>query len=212
MSRRTWPLACRYAVPALAAGALLVRSGRRVGWPLVGLAAGVMAFFRDPARPLPREPGVAYAASDGFVAAVDHHVEEPWLPEGRATRITVFLSLTDVHVNRSPLPGRVQRMERLGAGFAPALLRRAQDNHRNRLLLEGPGEPVVLVQVAGAIARTISCWVRTGDELAAGQRVGLIHFGSRTDVLLPAGTADVLVSPGDRVRAGVTRLARLKDR
>ena len=212
MSRRTWPLAGRHAVPALAAGALLLGSGRRAGWVLVGLAAAVTAFFRDPARPLPREPGIAYAASDGVVTAVDHDIEEPWLPGGRATRVTVFLSLTDVHVNRSPVPGQVQRIERLGDGFAPALLRRARNNRRNRLLIEGPMGPVVLVQVAGAIARTITCWTRTGEDLVAGQRVGLIHFGSRTDVLLPAGAADVLVASGSRVRAGVTPLARLENR
>ncbi len=130
------------------------------------------------------------------------------MPGGRATRITVFLSLTDVHVNRSPVPGRIARMERLGDGFAPALLRAAVDNRRNRLALDGPQGPVVVVQVAGALARTISTWVHVGERVAAGQRLGIIHFGSRTDVLLPPRAADVLVTPRTRVRAGVTPLAR----
>lgn len=212
MSRLTWTLARRYALPPLALGVPLLLSGRRSGWLPVGLAGAVVAFFRDPERPLPQDSDLVYAASDGFVTGVDDDVEEPWLPGGRATRITVFLSLTDVHVNRSPLPGRVLRMERLGQGFAPALLSSAKDNRRNRLLLDGPAGPVVVVQVAGALARTISNWVKVGDDVVAGQRLGLIHFGSRTDVLLPPGAAEVLVSRGTRVHAGVTPLARLRER
>jgi len=210
MSRHTWPAARRYVLPPLALGAPLAISGRRSGWALLGLAAAVAAFFRDPERPLPQDASLVYAASDGFVTGVDDDVEEPWLPGGRATRITVFLSLTDVHVNRSPVAGTLTRSEQVGSGFAPALLRGAEDNRRNRLALDGPAGPVVVVQVAGAIARTISNWVGVGDRLVAGQRLGVIHFGSRTDVLLPRGTADVLVSKGTRVHAGVTPLARLR--
>ncbi|MDP9443603.1 MAG: phosphatidylserine decarboxylase [Actinomycetota bacterium] len=186
----------------------LALSGRRSGWALLGLAAAVVAFFRDPERPLPQDPSLVYAASDGFVTRVDGDVEEPWLPGRRATRITVFLSLSDVHVNRSPVGGRVTRMEQLGAGFAPALLGGARDNRRNRLALDGPAGPVVVVQVAGALARTISNWAQVGDRVVAGERLGLIHFGSRTDVLLPLGAVEVLVERGTRVRAGVTPLAR----
>ena len=210
MSRHTWPAARRYLLPPLALGVPLALSGRRGGWGLLGLAGAVAAFFRDPERPLPQDPDLVYAASDGFVTGVDDDVAEPWLPGGRATRVTVFLSLTDVHVNRSPVAGTLVRSEQVGSGFAPALLRGAQDNRRNRLLLDGPAGPVVVVQVAGAIARTISNWVQVGDRLVAGQRLGVIHFGSRTDVLLPAGTADVLVAKGTRVHAGVTPLARLR--
>lgn len=127
--------------------------------------------------------------------------------EGRT--ISVFLSPTDVHVNRAPVAGTVTRVEQLGEGFAPALLRGARDNRRTRLGLDGAAGPVVVVQVAGALARTISTWVRAGDRVAAGERLGVIHFGSRTDVLLPRGAARVLVRRGTRVRAGVTPLARL---
>jgi phosphatidylserine decarboxylase len=209
VSRHTWPAARRYVLPPLALGLPLALSGRRSGVGLLGLAATVAAFFRDPERPLPPDGGdLVYAASDGFVTGVDDDVEEAWLPGGRATRVTVFLSLTDVHVNRSPVTGTLTRAEQVGSGFAPALLRGAQDNRRNRLALEGPAGPVVVVQVAGAIARTISNWVQVGDRLVAGQRLGVIHFGSRTDVLLPRGSADVLVSKGTRVHAGVTPIAR----
>jgi hypothetical protein len=102
------------------------------------------------------------------VTGVDDGVEEPWLPDERATRVTVFLSLTDVHVNRSPVAGTLTRSEQVGDGFAPALFKGAQDNRRNRLSFDGPSGPVVVVQVAGAVARTISNWVRVGDRLVAG--------------------------------------------
>jgi len=211
VNRRTWPIARRYTLPPAAAGVSLVLSGRRIGWALLGLAAAVAAFFRDPERDTPGEPTVVYAASDGFVTGVDTDVDEPWLPGGRGTRITVFLSLHNVHVNRSPVDGRLARVEQLGSGFAPALFRGAQDNRRNRLLLDTSDGPVVVVQVAGALARRITNWIEVGDSVHAGERLGLIHFGSRTDVLLPTGTAEVLVSKGTRVLAGVTPLARRSD-
>jgi phosphatidylserine decarboxylase len=159
---------------------------------------------------LAADPLLVYAASDGFVTTVEDDVEDAALPGGRGTRVAVFLSLTDVHVNRAPLPGRLVSSEQLGSGFAPALFKGAADNRRNRLVFEGPSGPFVVVQVAGALARTITNWVRPGDAVTAGQRLGVIHFGSRTDVLLPAGTARVLVSRGSRVRGGVTPLARLE--
>ena len=209
MSRRTWPVARRYVLPPTAVAAGLLAARRREGWALAGLAAVVAAFFRDPERPLQADPDVVYAAADGLVTAVDLGVEDPWLPGG-ADRVTVFLSLHNVHVTRSPIAATLERSEELGDGFAPALFKTASDNRRNRLLLDAGGVPVVVVQVAGAIARTITNWVRPGDRLAAGQRLAVIHFGSRTDVLLPAGAAQVLVRPRQRVRAGVTPLFRLR--
>jgi phosphatidylserine decarboxylase len=210
VSSRTWPVARRYVLPPAAAAAALVVAGRRSGWVAAGLAAVVAAFFRDPERHLEADPDVVYAAADGLVTAVDNDVDDPWLPDGRGDRVTVFLSLHNVHVTRSPIAGRLERSEELGDGFAPALFRSAADNRRNRLLLDASGTPVVVVQVAGAIARTITNWVRPGERLAAGQRLAVIHFGSRTDVLVPVGSADVLVRPRQRVRAGVTPLYRLR--
>jgi phosphatidylserine decarboxylase len=209
VSRQTWPVSRRYVLPPLALGLPLLATGRRSGWALVGVAATVVAFFRDPTRSCPQDPSVVYAASDGYVTAVDHDVEDEALPGGRGTRITVFLSLTDVHVNRAPLPGRLVTSEQLGDGFAPALFKGAADNRRNRLVFEGAHGPFVVVQVAGALARTITNWARPGDVVTSGQRLGVIHFGSRTDVLLPSGSAEVLVSRGTRVHGGVTALARL---
>jgi phosphatidylserine decarboxylase len=118
-------MARRYVLPPLAAGLPLVASGRRWGWGLVAVGATVLAFFRDPERPLSADPSVVYAASDGFVTAVEDDVEDAALPGGRGTRVTVFLSLTDVHINRAPLPGRLVSSEQLGAGFAPSPCRAA---------------------------------------------------------------------------------------
>jgi phosphatidylserine decarboxylase len=99
-------------------------------------------------------------------------------------------------------------MEEVGGGYAPALLARADGNKRLRCLISGEGGPVVVVQKSGAIARRISPWVSPGDPVRAGERMGIIHFGSRTDVVLPEGAAEPLVAVGDRVRAGVTPIAR----
>ena len=211
VSRRTWPVARRYVTGPAALAAIQLVRGRRSGWAAAGLATVVAAFFRDPERPLDPDPDVVYAAADGLVTAVDTAVDDDWLPGG-ADRVTVFLSLHNVHVTRSPIAARLERSEELGSGFAPALFRSAADNRRNRLLLDADGTPVVVVQVAGAIARTITSWVGPGDRLTAGQRLAVIHFGSRTDVLVPAARAEVLVRPRQRVRAGVTPLFRLRER
>ena len=221
MSRRTWPVAARYVMPPLLAGGIVTaaagrlapgtarRAARGAGIGLLAGAVGLAAFFRDPDRAVGGDPRVAHAASDGVVTAVDDDVAEPWLPGGRGRRVAVFLSLADVHVTRSPVPGTVRRLAEHEGGLAPALLPRAEHNRRTRLLLEGPAGPVVVTQMAGALARRISSWVRPGEELEGGQRLGLIHFGSRTDVVVPP-RATVLVSRGQRVRGGVTPLARLE--
>lgn len=209
MTRQSWNEAKRYVLTPLFAGALLLALGRRSGWLGVLAAAVAALFFRDPERPLVPEPGVVYAAADGAVTGVEK-VRDPWLPGGEAVRISTFLSLHDVHVNRSPVSGRVVGVEEVKGGFFPALFERSGENHRNRIAIDGEFGRVVVVQISGMIARRIACWVGAGDRLRAGQRIGLIHFGSRTDVLLPAGSAEVLVRPGERVRAGATPLARYR--
>lgn len=180
---------------------------RREAWLALGLAGSVTWFFRDPERPLHADPGIAYAAADGVVTGVQAVSGDPWLP-GEAVRISTFLSLHNVHVNRSPVAGRVAAVESARGRFVPAFLGQSQDNHSNRVAMDGRAGRVVVVQIAGMVARKIACWVQPPDPVTAGERIGLIHFGSRTDVLLPAGSAVILVEPGDRVRAGVTPLAR----
>lgn len=210
MSRRSWRVARPYVLGPLALGTLLLSVGaRKSGLTMLGAALLALGFFRDPERWLEPEPDVLYAAGDGVVMGVEE-VDEPWLSGGRALRVCTFLSLHNVHVNRSPVAGRVARVEEVGGGFAPAFLGGAENNRRVRSAVDGERGRVVLVQRSGMVARRISRWVEVGEGVAAGQRIGLIHFGSRVDVMLPAGAADALVRPGERVRAGLTPLARYR--
>lgn len=210
MTQRSWREAQRYVIGTLALAMLLLLARRRSGWVALAASGAVGLFFRDPERPLTPAPDLVYAAADGVVAKVEPCTNDPWMPDGKATRISTFLSLHNVHVNRSPVHGRISDMEQIRGGFAPALFGRSESNYRNRLALDGNAGRVVVVQIAGLIARKIACWVQPGDEVGAGQRIGLIHFGSRTDVLLPVGSVDVIVKVGDRVRAGITPLARYR--
>lgn len=210
ITARAWAAARPYVLAPAALGAGLALLGkRRLGGAALLTAGAALAFFRDPERRLTPEPGVIYAAADGFVREVGE-IEEPFLPGGRGERVSTFLSLHNVHVNRSPVAGRVERMEEVGDGFAPALFGKADDNKRLRSVIRGDSGPVVVVQKAGAIARRISPWIKPGDDVETGERIGIIHFGSRTDVVLPPGAAEMLVSVGDRVRAGLTPIARYR--
>jgi phosphatidylserine decarboxylase len=212
ITERSWQTARRYVLPPLVASvALLLARRRRSGLLALSAAGATLAFFRDPERPLEPDPDVVYAAADGFVTEVEE-AHEPWLPGGKAMRISTFLSIHNVHVNRSPVRGRIVKMEELPGRFVPAFLGGAKDeNHQNRVAIDGPKGRAVVVQIAGMVARKISPWIEIGESVKTGQRIGLIHFGSRTDVLLPAGSAEPLVRPGDRVRAGQTPIARYKE-
>lgn len=190
---------------ALLADVMLLLSGRRAGWMGASAALASLAFFRDPERALDPEPDTVYATADGFIVAVEE-ASDPWLPE-QALRISTFLSLHDVHVIRSPVAGGIVLAEEVKGGFAPAFLGRAGSNLRKRLAIEGPAGRVVVVQIAGAVARRITSWTDIGSRVATGQRVGLIHFGSRTEVLLAADRFEARVCVGDRVKAGVTPIA-----
>jgi phosphatidylserine decarboxylase len=211
ITQRSWRTARPYVLAPLALGtALLLAGRRRSGLAGLGVAGASLLFFRDPERPLEPDPQVVYAPADGFITDVEE-AHEAWIPGGEALRISTFLSIHNVHVNRSPVEGSITKMEEVEGRFVPAFLGGAkEENHQNRIAIDGPRGRAVVVQIAGMVARRISRWVETGDSVAAGQRIGLIHFGSRTDVLLPAGSADPLVSTGDRVRAGGTPLARYR--
>lgn len=210
ISHRSWLIARRYVLAPLFLGVVLLSRGRRSGLLALGVAGAILIFFRDPERPLDPDPDVVYAAADGFVTDVEE-AHEAWIPGGDALRISTFLSIHNVHVNRSPVEGSVTKMEEIAGKFVPAFLGGSKDqNHQNRIAIDGPKGRAVVVQIAGMVARKISRWIEAGERIAAGQRIGLIHFGSRTDVLLPTGSADPLVRPGDRVRAGVTPLARYR--
>ncbi len=207
MTRRALGEARRYVAAALALEVVLAPLGILRGRLLAGVGALCLAFFRDPERRIQPQADTLYAPADGVIVGIDT-APEPWLPGADALRISTFLALYDVHVNRSPAGGRIALAEEVPGSFAPAFLGRATDNHRKRLAIDDGPRRVVLVQIAGMVARRISSWAWQGDRVAPGERIAIIHFGSRAEVLVPAGTAEPLVEVGQRVRAGITPLAR----
>lgn len=173
------------------------------------LAAALGHFFRDPPRRVVVDDSAIYAACDGRVLTVtrlhdERFGEQEWL------RIAVFLSLNDVHLNRSPVAGKVERLHREHGGFAPADAADAEHNNALYTMIQGPRGPVIVAQRTGLVARRIVTWVEPGTLVAQGDRYGLIRFGSRTDVYVPADSAEPLVRPGDRVVGGETLIARYR--
>jgi len=206
----------RAGLPFIAAAAvvtvLLFLVSRTLGLLAALLTAWVVYFFRDPERVPPPRPGLVLAPADGKVLAVDAAVPPPELglgPAGRM-RISIFLSVMDVHVNRVPAEGRVERIAYRPGKFVNAAFDKAsEENERNALLLRLPdGRPLVVVQIAGLIARRILCDLREGQEVRAGERLGMIRFGSRTDLYLPDGV-EPLVGPGQTMIGGETVLAEM---
>ena len=200
------------AATALALVILLVFDWEIIGWPLLLLAGGIFAFFRDPQRVVPQSENLVVSPADGLVTLI-RTVAPPLelqgddtLPNGTGgrglgsepiTRISIFMSVFDVHINRAPAGGTVRRIAYIPGTFVNADLDKAsEDNERQHFLLERPdGSLIGFTQIAGLVARRIVSFVKPGDVIATGQRVGLIRFGSRVDVYLPAGT-DPLVVPG----------------
>ena len=172
------------------------------------------SFFRDPERTLPTDVHLLLSPADGRVTHLEE-VDEPDFPGGRAFRISIFLSVFDVHVNRVPRTGRVVNVRYFPGCFLDA--RSAECAVRNEQLWLDLEEtdtrrPVRVKQISGAIARRIVCQVKPGDEVRAGDRFGMIKYGSRTDILIPAGDAfEVLVRVGDAVRGGADALLQFKD-
>ncbi len=173
------------------------------------LGLGLAWFARDPARSAPPQPGLAalvLAPADGRVLLVEQ-AEAPCWMEGPAWRIAIFLSLWDVHVQRAPAAGRVAFCERQAGGYRPAMQAEAAANAGHWLGLETPHGRLLVLRTAGLAARRVTTTVSLGQELAAGQRIGRILLGSRTEVYLPL-SARPGVQPGQHVRAGETPLAR----
>jgi phosphatidylserine decarboxylase len=207
MTWQTLREARRYVLIAALLELALAPFGWLRGRLLAGTSLVCLLFFRDPGRDVTPDPDVIYAPADGRVVGVDT-TPEKWLGGEDALRISTFLALYDVHVNRSPAAGEIVEAESIGGGYAPAFLRRAEGNHRKRLAIESGGRRVVVVQTAGMLARKISSWAWLGDRVGTGERIAVIHFGSRAEVLAPAGEVQPLARVGQRVRAGVTPLAR----
>ena len=189
-----------------------------VGWPLLLLSLGVFAFFRDPERVVPQIDGAIVAPADGMVSLIvqceppaelriDDGAGSEGLTAGPVTRVSIFMSVFDVHINRAPIGGTVRRVVYIPGKFVNADLDKAsEDNERQHLLIErADGLKIGFTQIAGLVARRIVPFVKPGDTVGVGQRVGLIRFGSRVDVYLPAGT-DAKVLLGQTVVAGETVL------
>ncbi|HEX2130781.1 MAG TPA: phosphatidylserine decarboxylase [Actinophytocola sp.] len=202
-------------VAGAAAGTFLLRRlSRRLGLLGTVLTAAIAWFFREPKRVTPSRPGLAVAAADGTVSHVVLATPpaELGLGDTEMLRISVFLSVFDVHVQRLPVSGVVERVEYKPGKFLSADLDKAsEDNERNSVLLSTPdGHEVAVVQIAGLIARRIVCQVGAGEKVRAGETYGLIRFGSRVDLYVPSSSR-VLVEPGQRTIGGETVLAELPE-
>jgi len=207
-----WPFIATAWTLAAAAALVAVRWGGGAWWimpaVLAILAIWVVAFFRDPIRPGPRGDRYVLAAAEGKVLQVIE-VDEPMYLKERAVRITVFLSVFDVHVNRYPVGGTVELVHYNPGKFLHAADEKASlDNEQSSVGMRGPRGRVLVRQIAGLIARRIVTDAKPGEVAAQASRLGLIRFGSRTDVFLPlSARATVQVKPGDRIRVGGTVLA-----
>ena len=195
----------KFAVPPLVLGAAAAALGwRATAATLLSAGAFVVYFFRDPQRVPPGDPGVVVSPADGRVMEI---VSEQL--DGRpGQRISIFLAIWNVHVNRSPMAGRVHRLDyRPGRFYAAMRSRASAENEQNVIRLETDQGQIMFKQIAGWIARRVVCWKKPGDSLALGERIGLIRFGSRMDVWLPE-SAEILAKVGQHVAGGVSVLAR----
>jgi phosphatidylserine decarboxylase len=187
-----------------------------LGWLCVGATVWVASFFRDPVRTTPSGRKLIISPADGLVTMIAR-VPPPaelrgadGLGDAEYTRVSIFMSVFDVHINRAPISGRVTRVAYVPGKFVNADLDKAsEDNERQHILIEGAdGLRIGFTQIAGLVARRILAFVRQGDHVDAGQRIGLIRFGSRVDVYLPAGTAPRVLL-GQRAIAGETVLGEI---
>lgn len=195
-----------FAAPLAVAGAAAAVAGFfGTGAALGVAAAAVCAFFRDPERTPPPDPLLLLSPADGRLL--------PLHREGGKVRISVFMSVFNVHVNRVPYGGVVREVRYNPGRFLAAWSDKASlDNEQVRVELDTERGPLTVVQIAGLIARRVVCWAFPGRTFGRGERLGLIRFGSRVDLYLPEEEVELLASPGERVRAGVTPLARWRTR
>jgi phosphatidylserine decarboxylase len=202
----------KFLLPALAVSAFFLWLWQPLGWVLLGISVWIYYFFRDPIRYVPDHPDLVVSPADGVVQLIERAVPPAELKAGGEPllRISIFMSVFNCHVNRAPVAGEVARMAyREGKFFNASLDKASSDNERNSLLLSmADGRQIIVVQIAGLVARRIVPFVKQGDRLKTGQRFGLIRFGSRLDVYLPEGVQP-LVGVGQTAIAGETVLANL---
>lgn len=184
-----------------------------VGFIVAGTAL-FLFFFRDPHRSPPADPDAILSGADGRVMSVRRLIEPVYL-RTECVRISVFLSIFDVHVNRSPLAGRCRFAGHFPGKKLFAFREKSSEvNQHNKIVIEGAGATCIMIQIVGPVARRVVYWLDPDASVPveAGERIGMMKFGSRLDVYLPAKDVDVLVNPSDRVRAGETIIARLKQK
>lgn len=205
IDRAGWP----FIVGALlAAGGVWWWQGRWWSIPFFLLAAFFLFFFRDPDRQVPSGPNLVVAPADARVMVVGR--AGAGAPPGEWQRVSMFLSPLDVHVNRTPVAGRVTRVEYHPGRFLPAYREEAGTlNEWTEVWFDHEGTPIVLRQIVGILARRIVCRAKPGDVVQRGERFGIMKFGSRIDLFLPL-SARLRVKPGDRVVGGVTPIATLE--
>ena len=209
MHKEGVPFILLFLVPAIAAAAVAALFGLSWLWVVVlvlGLLTAFMAyFFRDPERLSPEESGIVVSPADGKVMVVERI--DPNDP-GSATQVSIFLSPMDVHINRSPVSGTIDGVVYRAGEFRVASKKIASEvNEQNVITISNPEMTIIARQIAGLLARRIVCWKKAGDRVELGERIGLMKFSSRMDVVMPSDV-DVLCGPGDRVVGGITVIGR----
>jgi phosphatidylserine decarboxylase len=202
-AREGWPF---IAIPGAIALGLALLGRRRLALPFAAAAAASAGFFRDPERDIPAVANGVLAPADGRVMSIEDAVDSF---VGPSVRVAIFLSPLEVHVNRAPIAGVVTDTAYTPGRFVAAYDPAAESNERCAVRLQGEHARLTVVQIAGVVARRIVCRVGSGDKLAAGERFGMIRFGSRTDCYMPRGT-EVTVRVGETVRGGQTVIGVLK--
>jgi len=187
--------------PFIAGGLVLVLVAGLLGWPALATLLALVSlflirFFRDPERKVPLGRGVMVAPADGQVVEVG------------GGRLAIFMNLLDCHVNRAPLEGEVEELVHTPGKFHPANKPQSAENERNLIRIRHGDQEIRVVQVAGLVARRIVCWVKPGDRVERGERIGMILFGSRVEVEVSPEKWRFIVAHGEKVRAGETVVAR----
>jgi len=208
-SRRALPIA-KEGFPFIGGGIVLSIASALLGLMATSIILGLLTlfvvyFFRDPERGLPQEPNALVAPADGKLLKVETLKPSHSPLDIETVKLSIFMSLFNVHVNRCPTEGIVEEIiYEPGKFFSANLDKASEQNEKNKIFLEAPRVgKIMLVQIAGLIARRIVCWIRPGEKVSLGQRVGLIRFGSRVEVYIPA-TCRVVVKEGQKVKAGQT--------